>query len=133
MNDAFGMRRRERLRDARDHAHALRHREAGAREALAERLAVDPLHGQIRLVAHRLAMGDIADDAWVRELLEDARFAIEALAMLAFVAAVEQLDGHDLPRLPIGRAEHGGHPTGADAALDLEALGDDGARIHVPE
>ena len=98
MDDPLRVRDGERLGDARDHLHALAHREAGAREALAERLADDPLHREVRHAVVGLAVGDVLDDARVAQLLEDARLAVEALLVLAGVTPVEDLDATTPPR-----------------------------------
>jgi hypothetical protein len=129
MDDPLRVRDGERLGDARDHLHALAHGQADAREALAERLTDDPLHGEERHAVLGLAVGDVLDDAGVAQLLEDARFAIEALLVLAGVTPVEDLDRDDAAATQIGGAEDGRHAARADAALDLEALRDGGSGL----
>ena len=130
MDDALGVRDGERLGDARHHPYALAHREPGAGEPLAEGLARDPLHREVRLVHVRLAVGDVPDDPGVAQLLEHPRLAIEALAVLALVAPVEHLHRDDAAETAVLRAKHSRHAPGADAPLDLEALREDGARLH---
>ena len=52
--------------------------------------------------------------------------------MLALVAPVEHLHRDGAAEPEVLRAKHGRHAPGADAPLDLEALREDGARLHPP-
>ncbi len=97
-------------------------------EAGRERLALEPLHREVRLPSRGGAEGHEADDARVPDLRQKARLPREPLERAAHgpfgPLRVEDLEGHDLVRLGVQRAKDATHPPGCGEALDDETLGD---------
>jgi hypothetical protein len=107
--------------DAGGEGDGLAHGEGLALEAGLEVLAVEPLHGQVELARGRLAVGDVADDAGVRELREQLDLALEPRGAVP-VRVGDDLDRHGLVRGAIAGAEDLAHAAGSDRLLDLEPL-----------
>jgi hypothetical protein len=111
----------ERLGDPGHEGDGLAEGERAALQAGLEDLAVDPLHGEEQPPRGRHAVGDVADDAGVRELREHLDLAREALGEGALPVG-DDLDGHGLAGGRIAGAEHRAHAAGADRLLELEPI-----------
>jgi hypothetical protein len=109
---------------------ALAHGEARPREALSERLALDPLQREVGRAGFELAVRDEPHDARVGELGEQLGLALEPLGLLFGDLSVEDLERDRGARLQVGRSVHLRRAAHARAVLDAEALGDDEAWIH---
>ncbi|MEJ7732564.1 MAG: hypothetical protein WKG00_25585 [Polyangiaceae bacterium] len=131
VDDAALVQHLQRLGDALRQAHALADAHPATRQPRAQRLALQPLHGQPGQALVGEPVGHVADDARVAEPGEHRRLAREAHRVLVALD-LEDLDGHHLAALPIARAIDVAHAARAGAALDLEPLHDDGAREHDP-
>src|SRR5262249_22610570 len=117
------------VRDARRERDALDDAEPDAREARGERLAREPLHGEVGLAVRRHAMGDVAHDARVHERGEGLRLPGEA-ERTAGGHAGEDLERDRAAGEAVNRAVDMPHPAGRDGSLYLEAVGDDVPRAH---
>ena len=118
--DAFRERRHHEARFVPGHA--------PAREARRERLAVDPLHGEERLVVHH-ARVDVPHDAAVLDPRERVGLTPKPYAVLRFVER-EHLERDGLARALVGRAVHRRHAAGRCEAFDDEAASDDVPHPH---
>jgi hypothetical protein len=74
-------------------------------------------------------VGDVADDARVRELGEDARLALEALERGA-TSSEKDLERYVRAALEVARSEDDAHAPGAGLGVDAEAAADDVPRAH---
>jgi hypothetical protein len=130
MDHAARVRCADRLRHPPRELQALGRRQREPHHALAERLAVDPLHREphARVVG---AVGDVAHDPRVPQPRQHADLAREPLARLPRLAP-EHLHRDPLAGAPVARAEHRAHPTRAGDRLQLESTVHDVARLHAP-
>jgi hypothetical protein len=106
----------------------VRDRDRLARQARLERLAVEPLHRQVRAPV-RDAVRHVAHEPGMVELGEDLRLALEALDV-ARLAPEHDLERDLLSALPIVGAKDGAHAAGREPPFDLEPLGDEVSGPH---
>jgi hypothetical protein len=121
----------ERLADPDGERERLADGERLAREAAVEVLAVEPLHDEVELARGRLAVGDVADDAGVREPGEQLHLAREARDAGAPDVG-EDLDGDRVARGAITGAEDLPHAAGAHLLLNLEPAAQQLPELHGP-
>ena len=130
MHDALHVRRAEGVGDGDPQVHGRLGRErTAALEPVAQGLALDPAHGQIRHVP-RGPMRDVADDP----RMDDAREELGLAGKAAFAIGcrpVQELQGDGLARRAIGGPVHRRHAAGAGARFDRESICDDRAVLHV--
>jgi len=121
MDDPRVVRRRERLGDLGRDLQRLEQRQRLSLQALADVLALQPLHGDVRLPFVELPERHEAHDPGMREPCQHAPFAVEA-RLFAGVDARDRddLERHRLPRHLIERAVHDADASAPDLALDDE-------------
>ena len=129
VHDAVRVRLCERRGDRRHHEDRVLDRERRGGEAVRQRLAVDPLHGEERRAGRRRAVEHVAYDGRVPERREERRLTLEADVALRALF-VQDLERDGFAREPIHRAVHGAHRAVARGALDREPARDDVARLH---
>jgi hypothetical protein len=98
-----------------------RRRQRAAHQALLQRLAGQPLHGDVRLAVRGDAVIDIADDAGVAKLGQQGSLLIEASGVGAALA-VQDLHRDHLLGVAIDGLVHRAHATRARLALQLETV-----------
>ncbi len=123
MDDALGMRERERVCDGGRSGHGLAERQAASLHPRREGLAVDPLHDERRFAVRQLAFAQVADDGRVIESSEHANFTTEP-QQVANQPAAKHFDRDHLAGRAIAGAEHGPHSAATDLALELVASRD---------
>jgi hypothetical protein len=128
VHHAARVHRRQRAGGPLDERQALADRQAPPEQALAQRLAVEPLHRQV-LAGRRPPVRHVAHDARVIELGEDARLLGEALERRG-VEPGQHLQRHRPRRLPIDRPVDDPHAAGSGEPVDLEAFGDELRRLR---
>jgi hypothetical protein len=107
-----------------------------AGEPLLQRLAVQPLHGQVRLARGGHAVLDVADDGRMAELRQQHRLLLEAIGRHRPLA-VHHLERHHPTRRQVAGAIDGGHAAASGGRLHAEAIaigerrGGDGHRYGV--
>jgi len=111
----------ERLGDPRRERDRLVHGERPALEARLDHLTIEPLHDEGQLAGRRHAVGDVANDAGVRQLGEQLALSLEPRGAMASVVG-DDLDGHHLARDRIARAKDLAHAAAPDPLLELEPL-----------
>jgi hypothetical protein len=129
MNDPARVRGAERLGHVPRDRHRIADRERPAREALAQILAVEPLHHEVRLAALGRAVRERAHDARVAHGLEQLRLARETCDLL-LAARKQDLHRRGRSGVAIDGAEDPPHPAGRSRALDHEAPRDDVTDPH---
>jgi hypothetical protein len=119
---------------ARAERRRLGRREPGPEQALAEILALEPLHREVERALGGAPVGDVLDDARVPEPGErlglGGEAALHRRRRLAPAAIRQHLDRDLHAAEPIGRAVDVPHPPGACQAFDLEPSGDELSRLH---
>jgi len=124
VDHAAPVRHRQRTGGSLGEGHGLAEVEAGAAaEALGERLALQPLHGQEILAALALAVGDVADDGRVHQRREQRCLLLEARHVAA-AARHQHLERHRAPVGEVARAVHATHAAGAGQLQRHEAAPD---------
>ena len=105
-------------------------RQTGAREALTEVLAFEPLHRDVGTASLGDAVRDVLHDPRVAHLGEDLRLAAEALGVAR--RRMQDLDGDRAAGESIASAKDLAHSARADQLLDLETVCDDLVADHSP-
>ena len=90
-------------------------------QPLLEGAALEPLHGEVAVARRRPTVGDVANDARVRELGEQRGLALEA-AVLARARRVQHLDGDRAAIERVAGLIDDAEPTFAYLAQQLEAV-----------
>jgi len=93
-------------------------------KTIPERLAVQPLHGDVARPAVGDAVGDVTNDGRMNEAGQDGALLVEPLR-LAHLASGQDLDGHRGPSGEIAGAIDRAHPSHARLGEELEPAGDD--------
>src|SRR5262249_2856819 len=98
-------------------------------EEIADQLALEPLHRDVRRVAAGDAVSEVPDDAGVRQLGHHAHLAREAFAACRG-AAGQHLDGDRRAGDAVARPEHPAHAAGPGGRAELVPAVDAHACLH---
>ena len=129
VDDPALVRNRERFGNLFEKPRAIAHWQRPPSQARGEILSLQPLHGEESLAIRAPAMSNVADDAWVAKLSEKLRLAEKAIHFVrAARAFVQKLERDGVATVAIGGTVDSAHPTAARSALDLKAIGKQGAR-----
>jgi hypothetical protein len=120
MDDPLPVSFRERFGHAPGESQRLLDREDRPLEPGLEGLALEPLHREIG-AALRVSVGDVPDDAGMRELRQQMGFALEPAKVVAR-PLLDELHCDGLSREPVARAKNHTHRALADLAFELEAV-----------
>ena len=121
MDDALFVRGLERVDDLQEHVERARHRHAPlACSALAERLALQPLHHEVRAPVGQHAEREDVDEVRMADLIDRARLVDEALdgVLIGAQPPRDHLDRDLLADERMRGGEHRRHAALAELALD---------------
>ena len=132
VDDALFVRRLERVDDLQEHVERARHRHAPLLHALAERLALQPLHHEVRAPVGQHAEREDVDEVRMADLIDRARLVDEALdgVLVGAQPPRDHLDRDLLADERMGRGEHRRHAAFAELPLDA-VLADDRAGAQI--
>ena len=127
MDDARGVRLRERLRGLEDAVDRELDRKWTSRDVVAEVRTLEPLHDDVLEAAVRRAHVEDPHDVLRSHASGRLRLANEATDLLRIVSelGVEELDGDVLRELDVDRRDHGAHATGTEHRVHAVARADD--------